>query len=138
MSGHENPSVNRQNPDSEASQPSEIVLTSQPEKEAVFTASLSYLIVHTRHEVRGHLTEELIATNNALRDVIRRVASDLGKDKQYRPEEWLSIGISDFIQEEKLEEWANPSQPPHWTEEDFHLTAKYLLDKKREQKNHQK
>jgi hypothetical protein len=106
-----------------------LVLSSRAEQDGMFFALYSHLVTHTGHEVRGAIKKEMIEENSVLRGVLKQLAVNLGKDKEYRPEDWLAVGITDFIPEDLLHKWANPSQTPHWTEEPFHKSARYFEKK---------
>jgi hypothetical protein len=108
----------------------EVVVSSPSEKLAAFHACYHYLIIETRNEIFHDLRKEGIDENNVLRGIVKNLAVSLGKDKRLIPEEWLCVGIIDFIPDNKLKEWAYPTVKPNPTETYFHLTAKYFLEKK--------
>jgi hypothetical protein len=107
----------------------EIILSSTVEKEAVFYAGANQLKTDTKHEVGGTLNKDEIDRNNSLRVITGTLARSLEKIKIYSPEEWLQMGITEFVPNELLREWANPAETPHFLEAEFHRTAKYFFDK---------
>jgi len=91
MTGKENLNTIENNNDSN-------VVLNGMEQKAVFFALTDYLWLHTKHEVRGLLTPELIEINDNLRSVVKKILSE-NKDIYC---DRLSIGIVDDMSDFQL------------------------------------
>jgi hypothetical protein len=99
------------------------------EQLAILDGIYSYLMTHTRNEVGGVLSDEMVKKNDVLRAVYLRIADASGKSEELMPVEWLWLGISERISTEQLKKWSNPAVRPTGTEVQVPKTAKYLMSK---------
>lgn len=109
-----------------------VTLSTRAEQRAVFRTIYHELVGGTIQEVEGRLKPEGIAELNTLRGVLRRLATNLGLKRKYLPEEWVYVGVKEFVPEQQLAKWAYPKREP--TEGDlFTRTARYFYEQKDEQ-----
>lgn len=79
------------------------LIIKEAEKEALFFALYSYLFQETGNEVNYSQSEVIGKRVEAIRKVVEKLALDLGFDKKYCTDEWITIGITKFTSREELE-----------------------------------
>jgi hypothetical protein len=110
----------------------DVTFSSEAQKRAVFSACCAELISRTRREMLGQLTREDIAQTDALRGAVIKLGKSLKEIIEVPPEEWVCMGIPEFVSEETLKEWISPSKQPDPSEVEFIDTAKFFLFKRGE------
>ena len=114
-----------------------LILASRAEQEANFDVIYWYLITFTEYEVERDLKRTIVNKNEALRGILTQLGISLGKDKELRPVDWLVVGVTDFIPDDILHQWAHPTDELDGINKNYSRLARYLerktqLDKKRE------
>jgi len=114
-----------------------ITLSSDEEKEIILNVLFQRLSTDTNYEVGGLFKEEEGFKHiKTLREVTKKLAIDLRKDKIWHPEDWLRLGIVDFIPEKILKKWATEklNHKPDPFEQIFRQKAKYFYKQKIKEK----
>jgi len=113
-----------------------VILSSVAEQEAVLASSAAYLIEHTRNEVYsidGPVDRTGLEHLDSLRSIVETLTISLGKKEEYSPRGWLSMGITEFIPQDKLKEWATPTEERG--DGDQLNYANYFLNKERQKQS---
>lgn len=100
-------------------------LSSLMEQEAVFNALYTALVADTKSEVFGTLTDQAVAANDMLRGVVKQLAVSLGKNIELSPQDWLYIGVVDFVPQNLLDEWSSHAEDDRL----FQITARFFQKK---------
>jgi hypothetical protein len=112
----------------------DMVLLAPNEKEALFSVCFSRSTCNMLLEVKGSLTKEEVIRNGTLRDVNRKLAVNLGKEKEFSAEDWMRAGIWQLISENELQQFANPTGGVNSTTT-CNEEAKYFLKKREQEPN---
>jgi hypothetical protein len=110
------------------------LLLTRQEREAVFDLCYSDLLLNTGKEVDGTLMECEVVRNDTLRKVLKSLAVGLGKDKKLLPLAWLEVGVTEYIQENRVQQLAKPGRK---NPSMLNKAAKYFLEKKMKQSKNQ-
>jgi len=112
------------------------ILSTNEEKEAVLSVLSPRLIELTSFETDGTFREGVLRHIKVLREVTKRLAVELGKDKIWTPREWLHLGIIDFVPEKILKKLATEElgYKPEFFEQILQKKARYFLNQKIKEK----
>lgn len=107
-----------------------ITLSTRSLQKIVFHAIFTEVASSTRKEIRGLIQGPFIEELQIKRGLLKSLAVNLGYDKKMIPEEWMGLGIDDFIPEDILQYWANLQEPPLGMERSLIEQAKLILNKR--------
>ena len=108
---------------------SPVVLASREQQEATFFALYYHLLVHTLNEAEGGLKAKMVNENDALRGILKQLAISLGRERDLRPEDWLVVGVLDFVPGHVIHKWAHIPKEHDWTQDRFYKVARYFKRK---------
>jgi len=103
-----------------------IILSTSEEQLAYFKGLQVLLRIQSRDEVEGG---DLLNETEGFRELFVQAVSSLDKGRSLTPVDWLVLGITEKVPEEKLTRWL--SKPPT---EEIGRFARFFLEK-REQDN---
>jgi hypothetical protein len=108
----------------------DVTFSSEIQKKAIFLACCAELLPRTRREMHGQLTREDIAQTDALRGAVIKLGKSLEKIPEIPPEEWVCMGIPEFVPPDQLKELICPSGQTKPLDIDFINIAEFSLSKR--------